>query len=189
MSDKAGRPITYDELMDVAQRGGNYLHDYARQLCGNMPMFDSPPEHYAPFCDWVWHFVQERKVKMILAERRVEKKGEYYGHIDMFCEMTYNDERIKVLIDFKSYGLTNIMLGIKDDMEKKDITSNKKKVQLQLSLYRDAMKETFPEYLDEQIFLMCVWVAKGRCETIMLPYDTKEYDAYKTLAYNPNIHD
>ena len=189
MSAKAGRDITYEELMDVAQRGGTYLHDYARQVCGGMPMFDAPPEHYAPFCDGIWHFLHDRKVEMILAERKVVKSGEYYWHIDLFCSMEYNGERIKVLVDFKSYGLTNILLGIKEDMDKKDISSNKKKVQLQLSLYRDALQETFPEYQGETIYLMCIWVAKGRCEIIMLPYDSKQYDNYKLMSHNPNANE
>jgi len=179
MSEKLWRDISYEDLMDIAQRGGNYLHDYARQLCWGMPMFDAPPDHYAPFCDGIFDFVKERNVKMLLAERRVEKCWEFYWHIDQLSEMDYNWERVKVLLDFKSYGLTNILLGIKEDMEKKSIIWNKKKVQLQLSMYRDALQDTFEQYRNDRIFLMCVWIAKGRCETIMLPYDISAYEQYK----------
>ena len=141
-----GREISIDDLNHLTSSSGTYMHDTANELLLGLPDHGQHPEWMQPFIDGMISFFKERNVEHVMSEFYVEKPGEYCGHPDLLARLDWNGERVLAFCDFKTYKAYRYALGLSYDTNKRSIAGNKKKVALQLSLYQDALRETYPEY-------------------------------------------
>lgn len=167
-------PIALPHLMWLTQNFWDMIHQYFIARVMDLPTVPLDPE-YHEFQKAIDTFMDERKPEGISFEEAVIKPWEYVGHYDLITKFQYNDEEVIALCDVKTYqSYRHIMkLPIKDtDAKKPKLLWNKSKVQLQLSMYRDAIQ-------DDTLKLFCFHVTPEKVDIVPLKYDVSKYEEYK----------
>ncbi len=164
--------LDYDTTMEELCQLGTYLGQYFVDHINGEFIIEREP--LKPFTDGIKTWIHDNN-PVLLDYNSVVKWDDYEGSLDIILEIPWKDNTKETwLIDIKTYDAYKYLNGIKDDIIGKRgkpllSSSNKKKVTLQTSMYRNAYTK-YP--IDKQWVL---WVTQYGSFLFELDYNLDDY--------------
>ena len=126
-------------------------------------------------------FYKAYSVTPILNEWTFSLPGEYWGTLDMVCEIEWHNVRRICVLDFKTYALYKDLYGIPHDDKPNTALKKLKHVWLQVSMYTHAVRTLRPEIFgDRGCMLLLAWLTPEWVFVYELEEDITPYKKWRS---------
>ena len=164
--------LDYDIVMDRLCKFWTYVNLWFNDYCKWFELPNSD-KTYEPYFAWIKKWISETNAELIDYDFYVET-DKYFGSWDAVMRINWENW----LIDLKTYDAYKYLFWIKDDIlnkkwQPKLSSSNRKKVTLQTSMYRNAYEE------NEIHRQWVLWITQYGTFLIELEYDLSQYEEWK----------